>query len=175
MWKLLKRSSASLMTSDFPPFLCGFTKDHNSEYFLLEMMKACRINNSINGIEMTQKILIYYGLNYRLLFFYEFSKNNAKLYNRFQRTKEVPQSSILGPLLLNIFCYDIFLFKTNENLYNYANGNTLYVIIKNLFMVKSNPEANFTGLERWFHERFLILENVIICWWATMTRMIKWI
>lgn len=111
---------------------------------------------------MTQKILISYGLNYRLLFFYEFSKNNAKLYNRFQRTKEVPQSSILGPLLLNIFCY-IFLFKTNENLYNYANGNTLYVIIKNLFMVKSNPEANFTGLERWFHERFLILENVIIC------------
>ena len=73
------------------------------------------------------------------------------LCNRFQRTsvnasfsdwKEietgVPQGSILGPLLFNIFLNDIFYFISNGNLSNYADDNTLYPIGKSLNMVKEN-------------------------------------
>ena len=39
--------------------------------------------------------------------------------------KGVPQGSILGPLLFNLFINDIFSFVTDSSLYKYADNNTL--------------------------------------------------
>ena len=77
------------------------------------------------------------------------------LTSRIQRTKigwcdintGVPQGSILGPLLFNIFIDDLFLsIVKSEEVCNFADDNTLYSCNKNL-------------------ERFQILSMILeTCW-----------
>ena len=52
------------------------------------------------------------------------------------RFKSVPQGSILGPLIFNIFINDIFHVIKKGTLYNYADDNTLSFIHKSLTILK---------------------------------------
>ena len=70
----------------------------------------------------------------------------------------MPQGSILGPLLFNIFIDDIFyIIDDNAQLCNYADDNSLYVIANNPDSIKIPLIKNFKQITKWFYENYMIL------------------
>jgi hypothetical protein len=99
---------------------------------------------------------------------YGLSENSLKLLksyleNRRQRIKignnysewdtliiEVPQGSILGPVLFNVFINDLFHFVQDSTIYNYVDDNTLSYSDININTVVKTLENDSINLIDWF-------------------------
>ena len=67
-------------------------------------------------------------------------------------TKGVPQGSIRGRLLFNVFINDIFHALGRSSLYNYADDNTLSYAHHNAETVILTLQQDCSSLLGWFHE-----------------------
>ena len=72
----------------------------------------------------------------------------------------VPQASILGPLLFNIYINHIFLHLNKRNLCNYADENTIWLSSTDMNELTDNLESEAAILNKWFYENLLVLNGV---------------
>ena len=63
----------------------------------------------------------------------------------------VPQGSILGPLLFNIFINDLFFVITLSEVCRFADDNTSYSSNKDLELVFRNLESDLNNILAWFN------------------------
>ena len=74
----------------------------------------------------------------------------------------LPQCSILGPLLFNIFLADLFLIHNDTDIAKFADDNTPYLSVKNVEDVMESLERASVSLFRWF-ENNLLKDNADKC------------
>ena len=68
----------------------------------------------------------------------------------------IPQGSILGPILFNIFINDLFLFMTETDICNFADDNTLYACDSSLQNVLNRLKIDLENINNWFAHNSLI-------------------
>ena len=62
----------------------------------------------------------------------------------------VPQASVLGPLLFNIYINHLFLFVKDAQICNYADDTTIYACDTNIESVIKTLESNALKIAEWF-------------------------
>ena len=157
------------------PYLFGYRKGHSTQHSLLVMLemwkKALDERKFVGGI-LTDLSKAFDCLSHDLLIAkleaYGFDKDALKfiydyLKNRMQRTKVngsysswkeliygVPQGSILGPLLFNIFINDIFYFLKKAKIANFADDNSTYAEESDIISLLKALESETSIVLNWF-------------------------
>ena len=155
--------------------LCGFRKAHSTQHALFRLLQKWQKELDSGGFigiilmdlskaydclphDLLIAKLEAYGLDNDslnlLLDYLSFRKQRTKVgsaYSKWSKIRRgIPQGSILGSLLFNIFTNDIFMTIEQSHICNFADDNTLYSRGERLTEIKENLVSDTKSILNWF-------------------------
>ena len=180
--RLMEEQISTYMEKFLSNYLCGFRKGYNTEQCLLSMIESWRKaldKRNIAGALLTDLSKAFDCLNHELLvaklnaygfdhvslsYIYSYlsdRKHRTKINNTLSSWADIstgiPQGSIIGPLLFNIYINDIFFFIDEGKLANYADDNTLFVDSPELSTLLRKLENDTSILVDWLKNNYFKL------------------
>ena len=178
--KILEEQMNSHFNEILSPLQCGFRKGHSAQHCLLVLIEKLRTAldfKQSTGIMITDLSKAFdcirhdlfiakchaYGFDITSLkLIYDYLTNRRQRvrinnsYSKWKRiTHGIPQGSILGPLIFNIYICDLFYLDTHLDIVNYADDTTPYTIGKNINEVIKTLEECTPSLFSWINQNFL--------------------
>ena len=155
---------------------CGFRKGFSAQHCLIVMLERWKKSIDRKGCAgalltdlskafdcLSHELLIAklgaYGFDYfslKLVYNYlNYRHQRVRIISKYSSSSEiicgVPQGSILGPLLFNIYLCDLFPF-ISPNVANYADDNSPYATAEDIDTVITQLENEAKSLLQWLKE-----------------------